>query len=124
MSLALASATEFDLDLPSGHFHAQRFGSPNAPLALCIPGLSANIKSFDFICERIAGERLQTVALDLRGRGKSEVTAAGTYGWPSHARDVFAAADALGAKSFSVIGHSMGGLVAMAASAQDAARLE
>lgn len=124
MSVALANGTEFDLDLPSGRLHAQRFGSQSAPLVLCIPGLSANIKSFDFTCERIAGDRLQTVALDLRGRGKSEVTPAGTYGWPSHARDVFAAADALGVKSFSIIGHSMGGLVAMAAAAEDAARLE
>jgi len=124
MSVALASSTEFDLDLPSGRLHAQRFGSPRAPLALCVPGLSANIKSYDFSCERIAGEHLQTVALDLRGRGKSEVTPAGTYGWPSHARDVFAAADALGVKSFSIIGHSMGGLVAMAAAAQDASRLQ
>ena len=124
MSQALASGTEFDLDLPSGRLHAHRFGSPSAPLALCIPGLSANIKSFDFIGERIAGDGLQAVALDLRGRGKSDVTAAGTYGWPSHARDVFAAADALGVKTFSVVGHSMGGLVAMAAAAQDGARLE
>jgi len=124
MSLALASGTEFDLDLPSGRLHAQRFGSPSAPLALCVPGLSANIKSFDFLCERISGDQLQTVALDLRGRGKSEVTAAGTYGWPSHAHDVFAAADALGVKRFSIIGHSMGGWVAMAAAARDAARLE
>jgi pimeloyl-ACP methyl ester carboxylesterase len=124
MSQAAATATEFDLKLPSGRIHAQRFGSQSAPLVLCIPGLSANIKSFDFICERIASDRLQTVALDLRGRGKSDVTGAGTYGWPSHARDVFAAADALGVKSFSIIGHSMGGLVAMAAAAQDAARLK
>jgi 3-oxoadipate enol-lactonase len=124
MSVALAVGSEFDLDLPSGRLHAQRFGSPSAPLALCIPGLSANIKSFDFLCERIAGDRLQTVALDLRGRGKSEVTSAGTYGWPSHARDAFAAADALGAKRFSIIGHSMGGAVAMAAAAQDSARLD
>ncbi|HET9410893.1 MAG TPA: alpha/beta hydrolase [Candidatus Dormibacteraeota bacterium] len=124
MSVALATSTEFDLALPSGRLHAQRFGSAGASLALCVPGLSANMKSFDFICERIAGDQLQTVALDLRGRGKSEVTPSGTYGWPSHARDVFAAADALGVKSFSIIGHSMGGLVAMAAAAQDAARLE
>jgi pimeloyl-ACP methyl ester carboxylesterase len=124
MSQALATATEFDLELPSGRIHAQRFGSQSAPLVLCVPGLSANIKSFDFICERIASDRLQTVALDLRGRGKSDVTAAGTYGWPTHARDVFAAADALGVKSFSIIGHSMGGLVAMAAASQNAARLE
>jgi pimeloyl-ACP methyl ester carboxylesterase len=123
-SVALATGSQFDLELPSGRLHAQRFGSPEAPLALCIPGLSANLKSFDFMCERIAGDRLQAVALDLRGRGNSEVTGAGTYGWANHAHDVFAAADALGANRFSIIGHSMGGAVAMAAAAQDAARLE
>ena len=91
---------------------------------LCPPGLSANMKEYDFVGERIAGGELQVVALDLRGRGKSDVTPAGTYGWPSHARDLFAAADALEAGRFSIIGHSMGGLVAMAAAAQNADRLE
>jgi pimeloyl-ACP methyl ester carboxylesterase len=124
LGTTFATGTEFDLELPTGHFHAERFGNPNAPLVLCLPGLSANLKGFDFICERIAGERLQAVALDLRGRGKSEVTPAGTYGWPSHARDAFAAADALGAKNFSILGQSMGGLVAMAAAEQDASRID
>ena len=124
MSKALATATEFDLQVPSGRLHAQRFGAPDAPLALCVPGLSANMKEFDFLAERIAGDSLQVVALDLRGRGKSDVTPAGSYGWPSHARDVFAAADALEAGTFTLIGHSMGGLVAMAAAGQNADRLE
>ncbi|HZQ50175.1 MAG TPA: alpha/beta hydrolase [Candidatus Dormibacteraeota bacterium] len=124
MSQAIARATEFDLQLPSGRLHAQRFGSGNAPLVICPPGLSANMKAYDFIGERIAGDSLQVVALDLRGRGKTEVTPAGTYGWAAHARDLFAAADALGADRFSIIGHSMGGLVAMAAAEQDARRLE
>ena len=91
MDTSLTTGKEFDLRLPSGRFHAKRFGSPDAPLALCLPGLSANLASFDFICERIAGDQLQAVALDLRGRGNSEVTAAGTYGWDNHARDAFAA---------------------------------
>ncbi|GAC1510613.1 MAG: alpha/beta hydrolase [Candidatus Dormibacteraceae bacterium] len=124
MSVALATGSEFDLKLPSGRFHAQRFGSKDAPLVLCLPGLSANLKSFDFICERVAGDLLQMVALDLRGRGKTAATEAGTYGWNNHAHDVFAAADALGASRFSVIGHSMGGAVAIAAAAENAARLE
>jgi len=124
LSKALSTSTEFDLQLPSGRLHAQRFGPPDAPLALCVPGLSANLKEFDFLGERIAGDSLQVVALDLRGRGQSDVTAPGSYGWPSHARDVFAAADALEAGTFSLIGHSMGGLVAMAAAEQNADRLE
>lgn len=124
MSTALATATEFDLQLPSGRLHAARFGRATAPLVICVPGLSANLRSFDFIAERVAGEQLQLVALDLRGRGKSQVTAPGTYGWPAHARDVFAAADALGAERFGLVGHSMGGLVAMAAAEQQGERLE
>jgi pimeloyl-ACP methyl ester carboxylesterase len=120
----LGAGTEFDLTLPSGRLHAQSFGPREAPLVLCLPGLSANLKSFDFIGERIAGDRLRTVAVDLRGRGKSDLGGAGTYGWANHAIDVFAAADALGADRFSIIGQSMGGLVAMEAAAKDAGRIE
>ena len=115
---------EFDLQVPSGRIHAERFGPEDAPLALCIPGLSANLKSFDFLGERLASGSLQVVAIDLRGRGRSEVTAPGTYGWVNHARDVFAVADALGARRFSLIGQSMGGSVAMACAWLDATRIE
>jgi pimeloyl-ACP methyl ester carboxylesterase len=107
------------LPLPSGRLHAQRFGSPEGRLVLCVPGLSANMKSFDFLGERLGSDDLQVVALDLRGRGLSEVTPAGTYGWASHARDLFAAAAFLEADTFSVIGHSMGGAVALAAAKLD-----
>ncbi len=124
MDKDLSTGRDFDLRLPSGRLRARRFGSANAPLALCLPGLSANLASFDFLAERIAGERLQVVALDLRGRGRSETTGPGTYGWPNHARDAFAAADALGAERLSLIGQSMGGAVAMQAAATDASRIE
>ena len=117
-------SSEFDLDLASGRLHAKRHGPAEAPLVVAIPGLSANLMSFEFIGERLAGAGIQLVALDLRGRGKSDVTAPGSYGWVKHAADVFAVADALGAERFSVIGHSMGAAVAMAATAQNATRLE
>ncbi|HEV7662676.1 MAG TPA: alpha/beta hydrolase [Chloroflexota bacterium] len=114
-----------DFDLPSGRIHGQRFGSPRAPLALCLPGLSANMVSFDFLGERLGSERLQLVALDLRGRGQSAVTPLGTYGWYAHARDAFAIASELGHEKFSLIGHSMGAAVALAAAASDTnARLD
>lgn len=115
---------EFDLEIPSGRIHAQRFGSPDAPLALCIPGLTANQKAFDYLGERLGGDRLQLVAYDKRGRGFSSITGPGTYGWPNHAKDVFAIADALGADRFSVIGHSLGAAIAMQAAAIQPPRLE
>jgi pimeloyl-ACP methyl ester carboxylesterase len=117
-------AQEFDLDVRSHRLHAQRFGDPTAPLALALPGLSGNMKSFDFLGERLAGDRLQLVAIDLRGRGRSEATGPGTYGWENHARDVLAVADQLGVGRFSVIGQSMGGGVAMTVAELDAGRLD
>jgi pimeloyl-ACP methyl ester carboxylesterase len=116
-------AEEFDIELATGRIHAQRFGPEGAPLVLGLPGLSANIKSFDFIGEHLSGD-VQLVAVDLRGRGRSAGTPPGTYGWVNHARDVFALADSLSAKRFSIVGHSMGAGVAMACAFQDASRIE
>ena len=115
---------EFDLVLPSGRLHAQRFGDPRAPLVVCLPGLAGNIKNFDFIGERVAGGSLQLVALDLRGRGKSEKTPSGTYGWERHARDVVAVADSLGFETFAAIGQSMGASVAIKVAGLYGARLD
>jgi len=116
-------ASEFDVTLPSGRLHAKRWGAPEAPLVLCVPGLSANLMSFEFLGEQLALP-VQLVAVDLRGRGKSDVTEPGTYGWVNHAADLFGVADSLGSPTFTLIGHSMGAAVAMAAAAQDANRLD
>ena len=110
---ATTTAEEMDLQLPSGRVRVERFGAPNAPLAIAVPGVSANVKGLAFIAERVAGNDLQVVAMDLRGRGLSEVTGPGTYGWENHARDVLAIADQWAAERFSVIGQSMGGAVGM-----------
>ena len=117
-------AEDFDLQVSSGRIHAERFGRPDAPLVIAVPGLSANMKSYDFIGERVGGSELQVVAMDLRGRGMSETTAPGTYGWVNHATDVVAVADALGAQKFSVLGQSMGGAVGMEVARLAADRLE
>jgi len=115
---------EFDVAVRSHRLHAQRFGSRSAPLVVGVHGLSGNMKSFDFVGEFLGGDALQLVALDLRGRGNSETTGPGTYGWENHAFDVFAVADTLGFERFSLVGHSMGGSVAMKAAELDGSRLD
>ena len=124
MSVQAVTIQDFDLTVPSGRLRARRHGPPDAPLVIGVPGLSANLVSFDFIGERIAGEHLQLVALDLRGRGYSDVTPPGSYGWVNHARDVLAVADALGAERFSLIGHSMGAAISMTAVREAAERVD
>ena len=102
-----------DISLASGRLRVRRWGAADAPAVVCVPGLSANLCGFDRLAERLAGDTLQLVAIDLRGRGRSEVTGPGTYGWRNHARDVLGIADAAGAPSFAVIGQSSGAAIAM-----------
>jgi pimeloyl-ACP methyl ester carboxylesterase len=85
---------------------------------VCIPGLTSNCRALDVIAEQLADDARRVVALDLRGRGHSETTPPGTYGWPAHARDVLAVADVLGATGpVDLVGHSMGAFVGMQAAA-------
>ncbi len=86
-----------DIPLASGRLRVRRWGAADAPAVVCVPGLSANLCGFDRLAERLAGDTLQLVAIDLRGRGRSEVTGAGTYGSRNHAGDVLGIADAVGA---------------------------
>jgi pimeloyl-ACP methyl ester carboxylesterase len=113
-----------DIPLNSGRLRVRRWGAADAPAVLCVPGLSATLCGFDRLAERLAGGTLQLVAIDLRGRGRSEVTGAGTYGWRNHARDVLGIADAVGAPSFAVIGQSSGAAIAMTCAQLEPSRVE
>jgi len=121
--VSLASADDFEIVARSHSLHARRWGSESGPLVLGVPGLSGNVAHFGFLGERIGGDDVQLVALDLRGRGRSDTTPPGSYGWENHARDLFAVADALGFDRFAVIGQSMGGSVAMTAARLEGSRL-
>jgi len=59
-------------------------------------------------------QRRRGVALDLRGHGRSEAPRNGGYSMEAQAEDVGAVADALGLERFALVGHSMGGGVALA----------
>jgi pimeloyl-ACP methyl ester carboxylesterase len=96
-----------------GTLRAHAFGSPSGPLTLCVHGLSANSRSFDFLAEALGATGRRVVALDLRGRGWSDITGPGSYGWVNHAKDVIDVAMVLGATRFDCIGHSMGAFVGM-----------
>jgi pimeloyl-ACP methyl ester carboxylesterase len=101
------------LKLPSGEIACEVSGSDTAQLIIGIPGLSANLRSFDVIFDSLDGDRHRKVAFDPRGRGHSSKTGPGTYGWPSHAKDVIEIADQLHAETFDVIGWSMGAWIAI-----------
>ncbi len=119
----MPSPKDFDVIVPAGRLRLRRWGAPGSPLVIGLPGLTGNVENFAFLGERVAGDDLQLVAVDLRGRGHSPATPAGSYGWENHARDVVAVADALGVDRFALVGQSMGGSVAMKVAELNALRL-
>lgn len=102
-----------DQQLTSGRVAARRWGSPEAPLLISIPGLSQDERSYGYLGARLGSSTRQVLAVAPRGRGRSETTAPGTYGWPAHARDVQEIATRLGQERFDVMGWSFGGFVGM-----------
>ena len=101
------------IQLTSGALHVESNGDPLGRLILCVHGLSANCRSFDRFVPVLDEAGHHVVTMDLRGRGRSEITPAGSYGWDSHVRDLLEIAELYGADSFDVIGHSMGGFIGM-----------
>lgn len=115
---------EMEIRVPGGRLHAELSGPSTGPLVVCLPGLSANLRGFDAVAPRLAAAGLRVAAVDLRGRGRSDISPPGTYGWAAHAADVEAAAAELGAERFSVVGWSMGAFVAMQIAARARERVE
>lgn len=109
--MAASTGQDFDLKLTSGRVRARRIGPPKTPLILLVHGLSAHLHAFDDIVEALAAPDRQLVALDLRGRGRSEITPAGTYGLDAHCRDLLEAATQLEADQFDLAGWSMGAMI-------------
>src|SRR5690606_16543776 len=81
-----------------------------APDVLVVHGITASHLAWPFVVSQLPGKRV--IAPDLRGRGSSS-TLVGSAGMRAHAADLVAVLDALGAESVPVIGHSMGGFVAV-----------
>lgn len=104
---------DFDLDIQSGRVHARRWGSPEQPAVFGVSGLTANLVCFGPLAEALEGAGLQMIAHDMRGRGRSDNTAPGSYGWPAHAQDILEIADQLGIEQFDYIGWSTGSLIGL-----------
>jgi pimeloyl-ACP methyl ester carboxylesterase len=114
---------ERTLELTSGRIAAAVSGPEDGPLVLCVHGLSANLRAYDAIAPRLSDAGHRVAAIDLRGRGHSDVTPPGSYGLGAHAADVLAVANELGAETFDYVGWSMGALIGILAASLGAGRL-
>ena len=89
-----------------------RAGSGQKPL-ICLHGITAQHRAFSALARYLGGSR-SLIGVDLRGRGDSGKPESG-YGLGAHARDVIRILDHLGLDRAVMVGHSMGGFVALKA---------
>jgi len=83
---------------------------------LCLAGLTRNCRDFDLLAPHLTGLRM--IALDYRGRGKSDHAADfNSYNVMREALDVVELLDHLGLARVTILGTSRGGLIAMALAA-------
>lgn len=91
-------------------------GSSNLPLCLCLHGWLDNANSFLPLARHLPG--LQLVAMDLPGHGQSDHRSADAhYHFLDWVDDVVQLLPLLSDKPITLIGHSMGGMIATAVAA-------
>ena len=86
-------------------------GAGGRPLFL-VHGFTGSRHDFDMALERLAADGWHAVSPDLRGHGESsQPDTEDDYSLDHFADDLVALADALGFDRFTILGHSMGGMI-------------
>jgi len=104
------------------HTHYLEWGKPDAPPVVCVHGYTSSAQSFNALARHLQ-DRYRIVAPDVRGHGESAWSPDGAYQYGDQAGDLAAFVDRLELERFTLIGTSMGGIVAMAYIAEHGSRL-
>jgi pimeloyl-ACP methyl ester carboxylesterase len=100
------------IELPGGDLQVREDGPRDAPTVVLLHGFACSIGWWRDVLPALARDH-RVIAFDLLGHGGSEKPEDG-YGMEDQARRVAAALDRLDVRRATVIGHSMGGIVATA----------
>jgi esterase len=104
---------ERDITANGLKLHYQDWGTPGAPPILMLHGFGVSGHMFDEFAERMRDTH-RLIALDQRGHGDSDWSEEGDYTRDAFVADIEAAREQLGLDRFVLVGHSMGGLNAVA----------
>lgn len=92
--------------------HYVQWGDPVAPPVLLIHGGRDHARNWDAVAAALAG-RFAVFAVDLRGHGDSEWAPGSQYSVPEFVADIAAFADHLDHDPLPLVGHSLGGGIAL-----------
>src|SRR5712691_7954667 len=101
--------------------HYFDWGNAGAPPVVCVHGYTSSAEAFNAPARRFQ-DRFRFIVPDVRGHGESAWSPNSAYGYTEQASDLAALVDALGLDRFTLIGTSMGGIIAMAYAAAHAHR--
>lgn len=112
---------------PDGlNLFARAYGSvhPSKLTVVCIPGLTRNSRDFEEVAPWIAAMDRHVVAVDLRGRGRSDRDPKPErYTPPTYAADIVALLDTLNLRQAVFVGTSLGGIVTMTLASKHSDRI-
>lgn len=102
----------------------RQYGDPgNVKVILCLHGLTRNSKDFHPLAEHLCGQ-YRVISVDVRGRGQSDRDPRTLHYNPGqYVKDAWTLLDQLRLSKVTVIGTSMGGLMAMIMADQQPQRL-
>ncbi len=93
-------------------YHLREWGAPGAPLLVLLHGWMDVSASFQFVVDAFQRE-WHVIAPDWRGYGLTDRGPGDCYWFPDHLADLDAIGDAVSAGPLTLVGHSMGGNVAL-----------
>lgn len=96
-----------------GQLAVARYGAPRGKALLAIHGITSSNRAWQSLATTLVPNGYTLYAVDLRGRGRSSELP-GPFGMNAHAQDMVAVIKSLELDQVEVIGHSMGGFVAIA----------
>jgi pimeloyl-ACP methyl ester carboxylesterase len=92
--------------------HYLDFGNSAKPPLICIHGLSGNAHSFDALAAHLTSD-YHVISIDVRGRGDSQWGPSDDYTPAAYNSDLAALIEQCGWSRVTLIGTSMGGMIAM-----------
>ena len=102
--------------------HYLEWGCHGMPVVVCVHGYTSSAQAFNALARRLQ-DHFHIFAVDVRGHGESAWLPTGAYEYADQADDLAAFVDRLELPRFTLIGTSMGGIIAMAYAAHHGDRL-
>jgi esterase len=106
------TATSQFITINGLRLHYLDFGNSAKPPLICIHGLSGNAHNFDGLAAHLTPD-YHVISIDVRGRGDSQWGPADEYNHTTYSSDLAALIDRLQFPRVTLIGTSMGGMIAM-----------